>query len=256
MRRLATVILGLVSLSSFAQSVDINLGGLTAGVRITGPGPSPTAAAPARRRPAARAIGAENFRLTYETNPQTRLIVTEPEGYRAEVWSEDDFEGDFVVPFSFEGRSGQYYRVIVVDGSGVPVLDRKVELREYHQVTLSALSAQIVVTQPSRPSREPSMRGGPMPMSPTDFNGLLEAVRTETFASDKLGVIRQAVNGGAWFTCAQVGELVERLTMSSEKVEVVSITRSQIVDPNNAFTLQKRFTFSGDKEKVRALFGS
>jgi hypothetical protein len=86
-----------------------------------------------------------------------------------------------------------------------------------------------------------------------DFAALLDAVREESFSSDKLGLIRSAVDGGAFFSCAQVGDLVDALDMSSDKVEVVQLTRTRIVDPKNGFTLQKRFTFSADKEKVRAL---
>jgi hypothetical protein len=55
-------------------------------------------------------------------------------------------------------------------------------------------------------------------------------------------------------TVAQVAQLVDLVSMSSDKVKVVSVTRARIVDPQNAFKLSAHFTFDSDKQAVKALF--
>lgn len=258
MRRFVVAAVVVCSLSAFAQSVDITVGGLHAGVHVEGAevmdAPAPVVVV--QQAPPPRVVGVDQFRLDYSTNPESRLVVLQPEGLAAQVWSDAGLEGQFVTPFSWAGRAGRYYRVIVFGVDGVPVLDRKVELRNFFQVTLSRLGVQPVVVQapPTVVVQQPQAIAAGMPGP--DFAALLAAVEEEGFSSDKLGVIRQAVDGGAWFTCAQVGQLVDLLAMGDDKVQVVSLTRARLVDPNNGFTLTKKFSFSSDKEKVRRLLGS
>lgn len=261
MRRFIVAAVVVCAVAANAQSVDINLGGIHAGVHVDG---EAVVAAPApvvvvQPAPPPRVIGVDQFRIDYGMSPESRLVVTQPEGYAAQVWSDSALEGQFVVPFSFGGRSGRYYRVIIYAADGSALFDRKVELRAFRQTTIAMVAAPapvvVVAPQPAVIVQEP-VRVAPAGMAAGDFAALLAAVHEEDFSSDKLGVIRQAVDGGAWFTCAQVGQLVDQLDMGDDKVQVVALTRSRLVDPANGFSLQKKFTFSSDKEKVRRLLGS
>lgn len=245
--RLVAAALVVCAVTAHAQSVNIDLGGFRAGVTVEGAPPPAPATVVVQQAPPPRVVGADGFRVDYALSQQPRLVVAQPEGLAAQVWSDAQLEGQFVTPFAFEGREGQYYRVILYAADGSPVFDRKVELRAWKQatVTLARPAPAVVVVQPVA-----------VGMAPADFSALLSAVQDEDFSSDKLGVIRSAVDGGAFFSCAQVGQLVDALDMSSDKVEVVQLTRGRLVDPNNGFTLLKRFTFSSDKEKVRSLLGS
>lgn len=256
--RLFAAALVVCAVTAHAQSVNIDLGGFRAGVTVEGaPPPAPTTVV-VQQAPPPRVIGADGFRVDYALSQDARLVVAQPEGLAAQVWSDAQLEGQFVTPFAFTGREGQYYRVILYAADGSPVFDRKVELRAWKQATVTLARpapapAVVVVQQPA-----PVVLAQPVAvgMAPSDFAALLSAVQDEDFSSDKLGVIRSAVDGGALFSCAQVGQLVDALDMSSDKVEVVQLTRGRLVDPNNGFTLLKRFTFSSDKEKVRSLLGS
>jgi hypothetical protein len=51
----------------------------------------------------------------------------------------------------------------------------------------------------------------------------------------------------------QVGQLVDMFAMSGDKVSVVRLMRSSIVDRKNAYQLLSKFDFSTDKEQVRKL---
>lgn len=256
--RLFAAALVVCAVTAHAQSVNIDLGGFRAGVTVEEAPPAPTTTVVVQQAPPPRVLGADGFRVDYSLSQDARLVVAQPEGLAAQVWSDAALEGQFATPFSFVGRAGQYYRVILYAADGTPVLDRKVELRAWKQATVTLARpapapAVVVVQQPA-----PVVVAQPVAMglAPADFAALLAAVEEEDFSSDKLGVIRSAVDGGAFFSCAQVGQLVDALDMSSDKVQVVELTRARLVDPNNGFTLLKRFTFSSDKEKVRKLLGS
>ncbi len=260
MRRLAVAAVFVCAVSASAQSVDLELGGLRAGIRVEGvaveAAPAPQAVVVVQPPP--RVLGADRFRVDYALSAQPRLVVTQPEGATAQVWSDEGLEGQLSVPFSFDGRGERYYRVILFGADGAAFFDRKLELKSFKQATLSLRGPQVVVVQapPAVAVQAAPVYAAPAGLAPSDFAALVAAVEGEDFSSDKLGVIRTAVGGGAWFTCAQVGQLVDLLDMGDDKVQVVALTRSRLVDPNNGFSLTSRFTFSSDKEKVRKLLGS
>ncbi|MCC6337665.1 MAG: DUF4476 domain-containing protein [Myxococcales bacterium] len=257
MRRLAVAAVFVCSLSAYSQSIDVHVNGLHAGVQVQGveveDAPAPAVVVQA---PPPRVVGGDAFRVDYAMSGSARLVVASPEGLAAQVWSDAALEGQFVVPFAFEGRAGQYYRVILSGADGAPVFDRKVLLAAWKQATVSlarAAPAPVVVVAPAPVVVQQAPVAPGMPAS--DFAALRAAVEAEDFSSDKLGVIRSAVDGGAALSCAQVGQLVDLLDMSSDKVQVVALTRGRLVDPGNGYSLLQRFTFSSDKEKVRRLLG-
>lgn len=99
----------------------------------------------------------------------------------------------------------------------------------------------------------PSAAAGPQPISESGLVALIAAVEDATFGSDQVSVLQTAAARNH-FTCAQVVRLLEPLSHSSDKVEAVTALRGAIVDPQNAHVLEQAFTFSSDKEEVRALF--
>ena len=245
-----------VCLNAQAQSIDLNLGGMRAGVHVHGaPAPLPpqtTVIVAAPAQPPVRVVGAEQFRIDYTSDGFAQVTVVSPEGLLAQVWTDEgEFGGSYSVPFVYQGKQG-YCRVILSDANGVVVFDRKVELRQFNQTVLSLRVAAPPpqVVQPVVVAAAPI---GPVAMAASDFEALLGAVKAESFSGEKLDVIRTATDHDGYFTCVQVGQLIDLLTMGSDKVEVVAITRRHLVDSNNAFTLSQRFTFSSDKEKVRAM---
>ena len=252
MRHFIVAAVVLIAAATHAQSVDVTFGGLHAGVRareaevdIDGPAPLVVMQYPVP--------GVDPFSIGYSMSPEARLVVTQPEGLAAQVWS-DRLEGQFVVPFSWAGRPGLRYRVILFGVDGAPVFDRQVELRAFKQLTLSLLhTAPVVAVHRHRAAMAQPPAAAGMPAA--DFAALLSLVEEQGFSSDKLGAISAAIDGGVWFTCAQVGQLVDLLSMSQDKVQVVALARGRLVDPNNGFSLLRRFSFSSDKERVRDLLG-
>ncbi len=93
---------------------------------------------------------------------------------------------------------------------------------------------------------------GPGPMDPGAFGSLVSAINAEAFPSNKLQVLRTAAQG-AFFTCAQVGRLIDLFAFPDDKVKVVAITHRSLVDPQDSFTLYGHFAFPDDKAKVRRI---
>lgn len=93
---------------------------------------------------------------------------------------------------------------------------------------------------------------GPQPLDDQAFNSLLKSVDDAPFSDDQLGLLKIASSG--YFTCAQVGVLIDQISFSADKVEAVRILRPHIVDPQNAHILNEHLSFSDDRRKVMAMF--
>ena len=95
----------------------------------------------------------------------------------------------------------------------------------------------------------------PLPISNSDFNGLIESVKGEGFDSDKLSIISIAADYH-YFLVEQVLELMDLFVMSDSKIEVVKMTYPNVLDKNNNYRLISAFTFSSDKEEVKKIINS
>ena len=93
---------------------------------------------------------------------------------------------------------------------------------------------------------------GPQALDDQAFNTLLKAVDDAPFSDDQLGILKIASSG--YFTCAQVGALIDQISFSADKVEAVQILRPHIIDPQNAHILNEHLSFSDDRRKVMAMF--
>ncbi|MBN1946089.1 MAG: DUF4476 domain-containing protein [Bradymonadales bacterium] len=115
-----------------------------------------------------------------------------------------------------------------------------------------------VVVRP--PIHEPEPEPEPEPvlpnaMEPAAFMSLCSAVDAQAFSDGKLSVIRQAVASGNYFTCAQVGQLVQLLDFSDDKINAVITTYPQIIDRQNLFSIYGHFDFDSDIQELQQRLG-
>lgn len=254
MFRLLSAIVVVTASLSFAQAEEettttVSVPGLNVTVKTQLPAERAPAPAPTRTQaPPPRTFGGEQFSIDYSPFgvPGSNIKVVSPEGALGEVWSDD---GSLVtrssVPFIFEGKGDQFYRVILVGADGALLLDKKFEVKRFIGGTLKLKGA-------AAPAPAPAAAPAPQGMADADFDALVEAVNDAGFGNEKLGVIETAANSHV-FTVEQVGKLIDLLSMSDEKVGVVERTKKKLVDRQNAFKLLEHFTFSADKERVRKL---
>jgi hypothetical protein len=95
----------------------------------------------------------------------------------------------------------------------------------------------------------------PLPISNSDFAGLVESIKNESFEEDKLSVISIAAKYH-FFLVDQVLQLIDLYSFSSSKIETIKYTYPNIIDKNNSHRLINAFTFSSDKDKVREINNS
>lgn len=195
--------------------------------------------------------------LTYESGGfSTLLKVVEPEGTTCTVNGMKKHSA----PFAFNAQPHMYYALSCLLPNG-QVWQKKIEAKKgkigviklrtaMHPGTVNTgLIAPIAAVAPP----QVVIATGPVPMTSGAFNALLNSVKQASFSSDKINVVKAAAAGNH-FTIAQLGQLVDATTHSSDKVKTVKIIAPKIVDKKNAFQLGAHFTFSSDKEKVLTLF--
>ena len=86
------------------------------------------------------------------------------------------------------------------------------------------------------------------PMDDETFAAYLESIKEEIFSDDKLDYLRQTSRKN-YFTCEQLGQILDLFDFSDDKLEAVRILKPRIVDPENAFMLKNKFTFDSDRKK-------
>lgn len=94
---------------------------------------------------------------------------------------------------------------------------------------------------------------GPYAMDAATFGEFLRTLEEETFSSSQMKLVRR-VSGEAYFTCSQLGELIDAFDYATDKIEVARVLRSRIVDAENAFTVKDHFTYETDKERFMKMF--
>jgi hypothetical protein len=119
-------------------------------------------------------------------------------------------------------------------------------------VSSSSSSMSLSVTTSSGGVQAAAAADKPTAMDAGHFAGLLASVKNESFSDDQLTLVRGAA--GNWFSIAQLGQLMDQLSMGDDKVAVASALSGRVVDPNNAHALNAHLSFSDDKDAVAALF--
>ena len=114
-------------------------------------------------------------------------------------------------------------------------------------------TAGVGAPPPAAPPAPPPPPAAPAPIGESQLQQLIKAVKDASFSDDQVSVLKTAAARNH-FTCAQVVRLLEPISFSDAKLQSIAALKSAIVDPENAFQLEAAMTFSGDKEKVRALF--
>ena len=208
-----------------------------------------------------------DHRLTVERDPlgRTRIKVMSPEGAMLHVYQgrQEVYVDD--VPTVFQAKANEQYRLLLVFADGSR-WSKHVQAQPGAVARLWVLGAYDDMTptpaapvnyQPPPPAYAPAPPpppvAAPQPIEHRRFEQLKRAIKAESFAQQKLGVLQTAASG-SYFTIHQVGELVDLYTFAENKVQAVRLVRPHVVDPENAFNLGSHFTFSSNKDEVQKMF--
>lgn len=89
-------------------------------------------------------------------------------------------------------------------------------------------------------------------MPESEFEELCNNIKSEGFESDKIYVIQLAVKYNR-FTVAQLIKLIDLMSFSNDKIEVVKIVYPNVVDKYNSHLIINAFAHSSDKERVKKI---
>ena len=108
---------------------------------------------------------------------------------------------------------------------------------------------------PGYPQPQPYPQLTGMPMSPSQFQGLLGQVQRLAFSDEKLNAIQDAVRSGYYFTCEQIVQLMHTSAFGDDQVKIGSMLYPQAVDPQNFSLLTSALTFESDRQRLRKACG-
>ncbi len=92
-------------------------------------------------------------------------------------------------------------------------------------------------------------QGAPQAMDAASF-GQLKQRLSRGFGSDKVNEVRLCLKGSAWFSAAQVREMLEAVTFDSEQCECAIALYPHVVDKQNFGQALEAIKFSSTKEKI------
>ena len=224
---------------------------------------------------------ADSFKLDFEPSKDgaTLLKVLAPEGAQVKVMDGKTIVHEDDIPTSFAVRPDAFYRVTVRLQDG-RTWEKKLSGKRGQVGSLTVIAAAFTTTTAAAPraacdcaqieaqvvSLQAQLAAGqqkpaaspafvvPRAMAAADFAALKASIAKEDFAPKKLDALQSGI-GNAWFSMAQVCELVDLVVFEQDKVKVVVVTREHILDPSSAPSLLTHFQFDSDKKQVKLLLG-
>lgn len=93
------------------------------------------------------------------------------------------------------------------------------------------------------------------PLDDASFSKLYNKVRNASFNETKFDLIEVA-SLGCWYSCAQTARMMRLFMFSDERMRVLRLMASRIVDPQNSADIYRVFTFDSDKTKAGEIMRS
>ena len=81
------------------------------------------------------------------------------------------------------------------------------------------------------------------------FSKFYNKVRNATFDNEKFDLIEVA-SLGCWYSCAQTARMMRLFTFDDDRMKVLRLMASRIVDPQNSADIYRLFDFESEKAKV------
>lgn len=81
------------------------------------------------------------------------------------------------------------------------------------------------------------------------FSKLYDKVRKASFDNENFDLIEVA-SLGCWYSCAQTAQVMRMFSFSDDRMKVLRLMASRIVDPQNSADIYRLFSFDSDKTKV------
>lgn len=94
----------------------------------------------------------------------------------------------------------------------------------------------------------------PAPMRSGGFEALIQALQRESFDNQRLDLVR-VVASRDYFSVAQVTRILDNFAFETNRLTALEIVHNRITDPENAFVLPQRFTFTANRKRAAEILG-
>lgn len=141
------------------------------------------------------------------------------------------------------------YTTVIFDRSGKVVgLDSYIE--GLNSISRSSANGQCPTPPPCPPEYSGGVQDGyAYCLDEASFSKLYDKVRKASFDNEKFDLIEVA-SLGCWYSCAQTAQVMRMFSFSDDRMKVLRLMASRIVDPQNSADIYRLFSFDSDKTKV------
>ncbi|MFN5324596.1 MAG: DUF4476 domain-containing protein, partial [Bacteroidota bacterium] len=91
--------------------------------------------------------------------------------------------------------------------------------------------------------------GCPMPMPPSEFEGMKKTISSKSFEDSKMSIAKQVINSNC-LTSQQVKEVVSLFTFEENKLEFAKYAYTRTYDISNYYKINDAFTFESSIEEL------
>ena len=207
----------------------------------------------------------DNYSLTYTGHPQGRTMLKNmsPDGVGAKVFKGSMQVAQDEIPFTFKAQNDVFYKV-TVQCPGKP-WSKKIEAKTGMVAVLKVSCPNVQMKRApgqmninltvNEPAPQPQMQAKPQPvvsaaMSSSDFNKLVNAIKSEDFSDGKLSILKEAA-AHKYFSSEQSGKILDLFEFENDKVKAGTICHKRVVDPDNWYTVYSHFEFDASKNELR-----
>jgi len=121
-----------------------------------------------------------------------------------------------------------------------------------HSAEASFGGGALSVSAQATVATAPPSHDGPMAMSGGRFASFLRQIRNNDFWDERKAVIESAAERN-YFTCDQLGRILDVLEFSSERIAAIKIIAPRLVDRENSFQVLEHLEFDSDKQQARKI---
>lgn len=141
------------------------------------------------------------------------------------------------------------YTTVIFDRSG-KVVGFDTHIEGLNSINRSSANGQ----RPTPPLCSPEYSAGVQDgyaycLDDASFSKFYNKVRKASFDNEKFDLIEVA-SLGCWYSCAQTAQVMKMFTFGDDRMTVLRLMASRIVDPQNTADIYRLFSFDSDKAKV------
>jgi len=147
---------------------------------------------------------------------------------------------------------------VVNTSTNVPVYNNTFQLRNgYDMVIAIRRNGQVAFTEKKSTTSTAGIGTGRTAMSSTEYDKLMQSVKSKWSQTSKYNAIKSAFNNKAYyFTTDQAGELTLLVTSEPKRLELIKLSYPRITDPESFPDVVELFSSPANKDNIQKFIDS